>query len=86
MELQQIVEILVKKMVEEPDQVKITGVQEEKCLVFKARVAQPDMGRVIGRKGRNIEALRAIIQACGIKKNKHCMFELVEEDEVIEQE
>ena len=80
MELQQSVETLVKKLVSEPDQVEIKENQGEKTIVFEARVAKQDMGKVIGRKGKTIEALRTIIGAFGVKQNKRCIFQLIEED------
>jgi len=80
MELQQIVEILVKRLVSEPEQVDIKENQGEKTIVFEARVAKQDMGKVIGRKGKTIEALRTIIGAFGMKQNKRCIFQLIEED------
>ena len=81
MELQLIVETLVKKLVSEPDQVEIKESQGEQTVVFEARVAKQDMGKVIGRKGKTIEALRTIIGACGVKQDKRCIFQLIEEDE-----
>ena len=64
MEIQQIIEKLLKKIVSEPDQVKITGSEKDKVFVFKARVAQADMGKVIGKKGKN----------CGSYKNHYQCF------------
>lgn len=81
MELQQLVETLVKKLVSEPDKVEVKVSQGEKVLVFEARVAKQDMGKVIGRKGKTIEALRAILNACGVKHDKRCMFQLIEDEE-----
>lgn len=80
MELQHIVETLVKKLVSEPEQVEIKENQGEKTIVFEVRVAKQDMGKVIGRKGKTIEALRTIIGAFGVKQNKRCIFQLIEED------
>ena len=79
MELQKIVETLVKRLVNEPDQVEIKESQGGKTVVFEACVAKEDMGKVIGRKGKTIEALRTIIGACGVKQNKRCIFQLIEE-------
>ena len=81
MELQKIVETLIKRLVSEPDQVKIKESQGEHTLVFEASVAKQDMGKVIGRKGKTIEALRTIVGACGVKQNKRCIFQLIEEEQ-----
>ena len=80
MALKDIVETLIKRLVEKPDQVEIKESQGERGLVFEVRVAQVDMGRVIGRKGKTIEALRTIVNACGIKHEKRCSLQLIEED------
>ena len=81
MELQKMVETLIKRLVSAPDQVEVKENQNEKSLVFSARVAKQDMGKVIGKKGKTIEALRTIIGAFGVKKNKYCTFQLIEEEE-----
>lgn len=81
MELQQLVSALVKRLASEPDQVEVKESQGEKTLVFEVRVAKQDMGKIIGRKGKTIEALRTIIGALGVKKNKRCIFQLIEEEE-----
>ena len=79
MELQKVVESLIKKLVSEPEQVEVKENQGEKTLVFEVSVAKQDMGKVIGRKGKTIEALRTIVSAFGIKKNKRCILQLIEE-------
>jgi len=81
MELEEIVTNLVKSLVSEADQVEVKASQGDKMLVFEVRVAKQDMGKVIGRKGKTIEALRTIIGACGVKHNKRCMFQLIEDEE-----
>ena len=80
MELRKIVETLIKRLVSAPDQVEVKESQKENSLIFSACVAKQDMGRVIGKKGKTIEALRVIIGAFGVKKNKHCIFQLIEEE------
>ena len=80
MELKQVVENLIKRLVSEPDQVIVNENQGEKTLVFEVRVAKDDMGRVIGKRGKTIEALRTIISAFGVKKQMRCILQLIEED------
>ena len=80
MELQKIVETLVKRLVSLPDQVEVKENQEDKTLIFKVRVDKKDMGKLIGKRGKTIEALRTIIGAFGVKQNKRCVFQLIEED------
>ena len=81
MELKQVVENLIKRLVSEPDQVTVNENQGEKTLVFEVRVAKDDMGRVIGKRGKTIEALRTIISAFGVKKQMRCILQLIDEYE-----
>ena len=82
MELKQMVETLVKRLASEPDQVEIREEsQGDQTVVFEARVSKQDMGRVIGKKGKTIEALRTIIGAFGVKQNKRFLFQLIEEED-----
>ncbi|MCY4321404.1 MAG: KH domain-containing protein, partial [Bdellovibrionaceae bacterium] len=70
MELKQVIENLIKRLVSESDQVEVRENQGERTLVFEVRVSKADMGRVIGKKGKTIEALRTIISAFGVKIKK----------------
>ena len=82
MELREVVENLIKRLVDEPDQVNVKESQgENKTLVFEARVAKNDMGKVIGRKGKTVDALRVIIGACGAKQKQRCVFQIIDEEE-----
>ena len=76
----EIVENLIKRLVDEPDKVEVTENHGEQVVVLEARVAQPDMGKVIGRKGKTVEALRTIVSACGAKQKKRCIFQIIDED------
>lgn len=80
MELTQVIENLIKRLVSEPDQVEVRENQGERTLVFEVRVSKDDMGRVIGKKGKTIEALRTIVSAFGVKIKKRCVLQLVEEN------
>ena len=76
----EIMENLIKRLVDEPDKVKVTENQGEQFVLLEARVAQPDMGKIIGRKGKTVEALRTIVGACGAKQKKRCIFQIIDED------
>ena len=81
MELKTIVEMLIKRLVSEPDQVEVKENQGETTLILEARVAKQDMGKMIGRKGKTIEALRTILGACATKQSQRCIFQLIEDEE-----
>ncbi len=77
----EIVEMLIKALVDEPDEVQVTENKGEKTLVIEARVAKKDMGKVIGRSGRTIDSLRTIVAACGAKRRQRCIFQIIEDDD-----
>ena len=81
MELREIVEDLIKRLVDEPDEVSVIESKGGRTTILEARVAKPDMGKVIGRKGKTVNALRVIVNACGAKKKQRCDFQIIDEDE-----
>ncbi len=77
----EIIEMLVRALVDEPDQVRVTESQGEKTTVFEVSVSKPDMGKVIGRNGRTIESLRTIVGACGAKRKQRCILQIIDDEE-----
>lgn len=75
-----IVEMLIKALVDEPDQVQVTESRGEQTIIFEARVSKKDMGKVIGRHGRTIESLRTIVGACGSKRKQRCIFQVIDDE------
>jgi len=73
-----LIEIIAKALVDNPDQVNVTEVVGEKTTVIELRVAQPDLGKVIGKDGRTARAMRTIINAAGTKIGKRCVLEILE--------
>ena len=80
-ELTSLVEDLVKRLVDSPEEVQINQNQGDNTIVFEVRVAKKDMGKIIGKKGKTIDALRVIIGACGAKEKKRCVFQIIEDEE-----
>ena len=76
----EIIEMLIKALVDDPSQVRVTESKGEKTTIFEASVSKKDMGKVIGRNGRTIEALRTIVGACGAKREKRCIFQVIDEE------
>ena len=68
---------IIKHIVDHPDQVTVNEVQGERSVVLEIKVAPEDVGKVIGREGRIINALRQIIKAAGGKSNKRVNIELL---------
>ena len=81
MELVKVIENLVKSLVVHHDQVQILEEKREDGLVFTATVAKEDMGSLIGKRGRSVEALRTIIRACGVKAGTRITFQVEDKEE-----
>ena len=68
--MQELVTVLAKALVENPDAVQVETVEEEGRTVLKLHVAQEDMGRVIGKQGRIAKAIRTIVKSAATRENK----------------
>jgi predicted RNA-binding protein YlqC (UPF0109 family) len=73
------VERIIKALVGEPDSVEIAENGDGKNVRVEVRVAPHDMGRVIGREGRTVKAIRSILFVAGHKQNKRFQLDLVED-------
>jgi hypothetical protein len=69
---------IVKALVDQPDQVSVTEVEGSHTVVLELSVAKSDMGKVIGRKGRNADAIRTILSAASGKVRKRYVLEILE--------
>ena len=63
--------MVVKALVDEPDRVTVTPVEGDRSLVIEVRVAEEDMGKIIGKGGRIANALRTVAKAAGAKRKKN---------------
>lgn len=74
------VELILKKLVREPEAVDVREVERDRSTtVIEVRVAQGDVGKVIGRQGRTVKALRSLLHAAGQKQNRRYVLDIVEE-------
>ena len=71
-------EAIITNLVNEPSEVSINQVDGEKSIVFEVKVAQSDMGKVIGREGRIAKAIRTIIKALAAKEGKKVSVEFID--------
>ncbi len=77
--MKEVVEFLVKKLVDKPQSVKVEEKQEGNITKFKISVEQNDIGKVIGKKGQNISAIRVIMKAIGAKERENkVLVDLIE--------
>ena len=72
------VELIAKALVDNPDQVVLTEVEGEQTTVLELRVAESDLGKVIGKQGRTAHAIRTLLGACGMKLRKRFLLEILE--------
>jgi uncharacterized protein len=72
------VEKLIKALVDETDAVEVTETPRDSAVVISVRVAGSDMGKLIGREGRTIKALRSILYAASQKHGKRFILDIVE--------
>jgi uncharacterized protein len=70
---------IVKAIVDDPDEVKVTEIDSHQTSVFELKVAKADIGKVIGKQGRNIIAIRTILGAASAKIKKRSILELRED-------
>ena len=76
--MKELVEVIAKSLVDYPDEVNVTETENEKAIVLELRVAQSDMGKVIGKQGRTARALRTLLGAASSKAHRRVMLEIVE--------
>jgi predicted RNA-binding protein YlqC (UPF0109 family) len=73
------VEKIIRAIVGEPDAVTVDEIADGKNVRLEVRVAEHDMGRVIGREGRTVKAIRSVLFAAGQKQGKRFHLDLVED-------
>jgi predicted RNA-binding protein YlqC (UPF0109 family) len=78
--MQAFLEDVVKGLVENPDAVTISPVERNGSTVYELRLDPKDVGRIIGRQGTTINAIRSLLQAGSAKKGLRCSLEIVEDN------
>jgi hypothetical protein len=73
------VEMIVKSLVDDVEAVDVRAIEGGSTVRIEVRVAESDMGKLIGRQGRTVRALRAILHAASMKANRRFNLEIVEE-------
>jgi predicted RNA-binding protein YlqC (UPF0109 family) len=76
--LRELVLYLARALVEHPDQVVVDEIQEPDAVVYELKVAESDLGRVIGRQGRTAKALRTVLSAASAKMRRRAILEILE--------
>ena len=76
--MKELVEQIAKCLVDNPEQVSVHAVEGEQVTVLELRVAQSDLGKVIGKQGRTARSIRTILGAAGMKLRKRFTLEILE--------
>jgi predicted RNA-binding protein YlqC (UPF0109 family) len=76
--MKELVDRIVKALVDNPDEVKITEIAGEKSIIYELRVGEGDLGKVIGKEGRTAKAIRTIVTAAAMKQGKRTVIEIIE--------
>jgi len=77
--MQSFLEYIVRGLVQHPDAVTVTPVEREGTTVYELRLHPQDVGKVIGRQGMTINAIRSLLLAGSAKKGLRCSLEIVED-------
>lgn len=76
--LKELVTLLAKSLVDSPEQVEVREVAGEQTAVLELKVAQEDLGKIIGKQGRTAKAIRTILSAAAAKLRKRAVLEILE--------
>lgn len=76
--MKELIEVIAKALVDNPEEVSVTETETDKAIVLELRVAQTDMGKVIGKQGRIAKAIRAVVKAAAAKSDKKVIVDIVQ--------
>ena len=78
--MKKLVELIAKSLVDNPDKVQVSQLEGEQSSIIELKVAPEDVGKIIGKQGRNVQAVRIILSAAGMKLKKRYILELIEKE------
>ncbi len=73
----ELVKLIAQSLVDDPDQVDVQRVEGDNVITIELRVAQEDMGKVIGKQGRIAKAIRTVVKAASLKETKKVTVEII---------
>jgi uncharacterized protein len=76
--MKELVEYIAKSLVDHPDAVQVKEIQGASAVIIELRVAESDMGRVIGKRGRVVNAMRALVEVIAARQGKRVTLEVVD--------
>jgi uncharacterized protein len=77
-QMEQLVRIIAEQLVDRPDDVTVNTIEGSQTTVLELKVAKEDLGKIIGREGRNAHAIRTLLSAVSTKARKRAVLEIVE--------
>ncbi len=76
--MKQVLETIAKSLVDSPNEVEITEVDGEKTIIFELRCNAKDVGKIIGKSGKTVGAMRTILNSMAAKQGRKAMLEVVD--------
>lgn len=76
--MKELLTTLAQALVDKPEEVSVSEVEGERSVILQLRVAPDDVGKVIGKEGRIVQALRTVIKAAAVKDGKRAMVEIID--------
>ncbi|MDD6660639.1 MAG: KH domain-containing protein [Lachnospiraceae bacterium] len=76
--MKELVEVIAKSLVDNPDEVEVTEKESGKSLVLELKVAPSDMGKVIGKQGRIAKAIRSVVKAAASKEDRKVIVDILQ--------
>ena len=75
--MKELIEYVVRSLVDDPSQVRVTEVEGSSTIIYELRVAPEDMGRVIGKSGRVANAIRTLLRVVATRQGKRATLEII---------
>ncbi len=78
MVMKELIQYIARAIVDNPDEVSVNEIEGGQTTVLELKVAKSDLGKVIGKQGRNAQAIRTILSAVSAKVKKRAVLEIIE--------
>lgn len=76
--MKDLLEFIARSLVDNPDDVNVHQIEGERSLILELKVAEEDMGKVIGKQGRIAKAIRTVVNAAAVKEDKRVIVEIIQ--------
>lgn len=76
--MKELVEIIAKALVDKPEEVTVNEIEGERSIILELKVANDDMGKVIGKQGRIAKSIRTLVKAAAMKEDKRVVVEILQ--------